>query len=534
MAPSKAGDEKALVDRIRTLQRSNQDSRRCADCIERGPTYVCLDFQTFVCQTCSGLHREFGHKIKSISLSEWSPTEVAALESGGNEVARSTWMARWSKEAFPEPDSADLDVVRDFIRMKYEEKKWFRPQGRPAAFNSKEPSSTAVAEPAYVVPAAPKVVRPAAGPFDLLSGGASPPTTKTTVKTAEVSLLGGLDFSTVNSNSVWTADFSSAPPPPTKAVETTLGGLIDLDFSGISAKAAPSKPQEEPLDMFASLKMPLSEPAEEPAPAHTEEESGVSLGEKLRQALMSGSHDDLKRLFKECADAPVKRTVSLDPKRGLEAFSAFDELAADAFGAVAAGAEASKEAAPERTTDLPEQTGIEGPTCFFIGDDNEDETPNSLGEALDLMNSFGSASTAAVSSTGPATTPAALAVPQQTANGLSIPNLISNLTSQQLETMNPQELLQIQMMISRALQARAPQPQPMQALQQVQAPAPMPSPAPWQSVASQRQHSGLTDADWSIPDKQESQPFGDLLDMFKKTSAAKPSTSTGGYQGSLI
>lgn len=531
MAPSKAGDEKALVDRIRTFQRSNQDSRRCADCIERGPTYVCLDFQTFVCQTCSGLHREFGHKIKSISLSEWSPTEVAALETGGNEVARSKWMARWSKEAYPEPDSTDLDAVRNFIRMKYEEKKWFRPQAQPAASNSKVPISTAVTEPAHVAPAAPKEVKPAVGPFDLLSGGASPPTTKTNSKTAEVSLLGGLDFSPLNSNSEWTADFSSVPPPPTKAVETTLSGLIDLDFSGISAKAAPSKPQEEPLDMFASLKMPLSEPAEEPAPAHTEEESGASLGEKLRQALMSGSQDDLKRLFKECADAPVKRTVPLDPKRGLEAFSAFDELAADAFGAVAAGAEAGKETAPEQTTDLPAQTSMEGPTCFFIGDENEDETPNSLGEALDLMTSFGSASTAAVSSTGPATTPAA--VPQHTSNGLSMQNLISNLTSQQLETMNPQELLQIQMMISRALQARAPQ-QPTQALQQVQAPAPMPSPAPWQSMALQRHHEGLTDADWSIPDKQESQPFGDLLDMFKKTSAAKPSTSTGGYQGSLI
>lgn len=29
-----------------------------------GPTYVCLTFGTFVCTTCSGLHREFSHKVK--------------------------------------------------------------------------------------------------------------------------------------------------------------------------------------------------------------------------------------------------------------------------------------------------------------------------------------------------------------------------------------------------------------------------------------------------------------------------------------
>lgn len=34
--------------------------------------------------TCSGLHREFQHKCKGISMSKWTAEEVKAIEAGGN------------------------------------------------------------------------------------------------------------------------------------------------------------------------------------------------------------------------------------------------------------------------------------------------------------------------------------------------------------------------------------------------------------------------------------------------------------------
>lgn len=43
----------------------------------QGPMAVCLDFHTFVCTTCSGVHREFQHKCKGISMSKWSPEEAS-------------------------------------------------------------------------------------------------------------------------------------------------------------------------------------------------------------------------------------------------------------------------------------------------------------------------------------------------------------------------------------------------------------------------------------------------------------------------
>merc|ERR1719199_913689 len=115
-----------MVSRIRTFQRSDPANKRCADCTELGPTYICLDFQTFVCQCCSGIHREFGHKIKGISLSQWMNSEVEELEKGGNTVNAESFMARWSKQEAPEPDSNDPQRVRTFLRQKYVEKRWWR------------------------------------------------------------------------------------------------------------------------------------------------------------------------------------------------------------------------------------------------------------------------------------------------------------------------------------------------------------------------------------------------------------------------
>ncbi|CAJ1448628.1 unnamed protein product [Effrenium voratum] len=72
-----------------------------------GPTYVCLSFGTFVCTTCGGLHREFSHKVKGISVSKWTLEEVEDIERGGNAKAAEKFLARWDHRDFPEPDSAD-------------------------------------------------------------------------------------------------------------------------------------------------------------------------------------------------------------------------------------------------------------------------------------------------------------------------------------------------------------------------------------------------------------------------------------------
>eukprot|EP01068_Selenidium_serpulae_P011149 Selendium_serpulae@DN5607_c0_g2_i2.p1 len=128
MTDKKARDtEKVLLDRIRAFQRKTPLNKRCADCTEIGPTYVCMDYGTFICTMCSGLHRELCHKVKGVSVSKWSPAEVEFIEKHGNEVSRAIYMSSFNSKDAQEPDASDPNVVRKFLRTKYVDKLWCQP-----------------------------------------------------------------------------------------------------------------------------------------------------------------------------------------------------------------------------------------------------------------------------------------------------------------------------------------------------------------------------------------------------------------------
>lgn len=81
------GAQDLLVKRIRIFQRKKAN-RVCFDCGEKGPNAVVVKFNTFICDTCSGIHREFSHRIKGISMSRWTEEEVEVIEHGGNKQVR--------------------------------------------------------------------------------------------------------------------------------------------------------------------------------------------------------------------------------------------------------------------------------------------------------------------------------------------------------------------------------------------------------------------------------------------------------------
>lgn len=99
-------------------------NRRCINCNSLGPQYVCTNFQTFVCMTCSGIHREFTHRVKSVSMSKFTKQEVEALQEGGNQRARETFLKDWDPRNHKLPDSSNADKVRDFIKSVYVERKY--------------------------------------------------------------------------------------------------------------------------------------------------------------------------------------------------------------------------------------------------------------------------------------------------------------------------------------------------------------------------------------------------------------------------
>ncbi|XP_052175415.1 probable ADP-ribosylation factor GTPase-activating protein AGD14 isoform X2 [Diospyros lotus] len=99
-------------------------NRRCINCNSLGPQYVCTNFWTFVCTTCSGIHREFTHRVKSVSMAKFTSQEVEALQKGGNQRAREMFLNDWDPQRQRLPDSSNADKVREFIKNVYVERRY--------------------------------------------------------------------------------------------------------------------------------------------------------------------------------------------------------------------------------------------------------------------------------------------------------------------------------------------------------------------------------------------------------------------------
>ena len=72
------------IDALRMLA----ENKACFDCSEKGVTYTLMaPFGVFLCSACAGVHRDFSHKVKGISMSNYSPSEIKFLADQGNKVS---------------------------------------------------------------------------------------------------------------------------------------------------------------------------------------------------------------------------------------------------------------------------------------------------------------------------------------------------------------------------------------------------------------------------------------------------------------
>ncbi|KAM6547022.1 hypothetical protein CsatB_027758 [Cannabis sativa] len=99
-------------------------NRKCINCNSLGPQYVCTNFWSFVCISCSGIHREFTHRVKSVSMAKFTSQEVEALQNGGNQRAREVYLRDWDLQRHRFPDSSNVDKVRQFIKDVYVDRKY--------------------------------------------------------------------------------------------------------------------------------------------------------------------------------------------------------------------------------------------------------------------------------------------------------------------------------------------------------------------------------------------------------------------------
>ncbi|KAM1728075.1 hypothetical protein ACFX11_018745 [Malus domestica] len=87
------------------------ENKRCINCNSLGPQYVCTTFMTFVCTNCSGVHREFTHRVKSVSMAKFNAEEVSALQAGGNERVGQIYFKDWDPQYHSYPDASFVQFL---------------------------------------------------------------------------------------------------------------------------------------------------------------------------------------------------------------------------------------------------------------------------------------------------------------------------------------------------------------------------------------------------------------------------------------
>uniref|UniRef100_A0A0N4ZLV7 Arf-GAP domain-containing protein n=1 Tax=Parastrongyloides trichosuri TaxID=131310 RepID=A0A0N4ZLV7_PARTI len=118
-------EEDELSNEIREL--SNIEANKfCAECGQRGPTYVNVTQGSFCCMHCSGLLRGLTppHRVKSISMSTFTISEVDLLRKRGNQWNKEIYLALF-KGTKPFKQPIDSQNLKDHMILKYEKRMWY-------------------------------------------------------------------------------------------------------------------------------------------------------------------------------------------------------------------------------------------------------------------------------------------------------------------------------------------------------------------------------------------------------------------------
>ena len=104
------------------------ENKFCSDCKTNPPSWASINLGVFICMDCSGCHRELGthiSKIKSINLDSWNLETLEYFKKIDNKIANDYWEYNLQNFDFSSLVK-DRDNLMDFIRDKYEYKKWVK------------------------------------------------------------------------------------------------------------------------------------------------------------------------------------------------------------------------------------------------------------------------------------------------------------------------------------------------------------------------------------------------------------------------
>ncbi|XP_021358611.1 arf-GAP domain and FG repeat-containing protein 1-like isoform X2 [Mizuhopecten yessoensis] len=126
MASSKRKQDEKHLKMLREMA-ALPHNKQCFDCHQRGPTYVNMTAGSFVCTSCSGILRGINppHRVKSISMTSFTPDEMEFLKCHGNDLCRKVYLGLYDSRSCPEPDAREEQKVKDFMVQKYERKRFY-------------------------------------------------------------------------------------------------------------------------------------------------------------------------------------------------------------------------------------------------------------------------------------------------------------------------------------------------------------------------------------------------------------------------
>ena len=129
---AKKKKQEQLAEEVKRI-RKDPANLTCADCPVRSTPYVCIDYSSFVCTGCAGIHREFNHRVKSIAVATFNEKEVANIREGGNSNLNRKYLAKWkkNKDSFTMPREGEKDKIKQYIQFKYIDKKWYKENPKP-------------------------------------------------------------------------------------------------------------------------------------------------------------------------------------------------------------------------------------------------------------------------------------------------------------------------------------------------------------------------------------------------------------------
>ena len=96
------------------------DNMKCFECNQKGTTYICTTFGTFVCSDCAGILSNLNYKVKGLGVATFNKNEYEFITKNGNDVAKRKWMAKFDEKKNKYPKQKNYEEIRKNIINKYQ------------------------------------------------------------------------------------------------------------------------------------------------------------------------------------------------------------------------------------------------------------------------------------------------------------------------------------------------------------------------------------------------------------------------------